>query len=246
MASSSARARRCRRRSAAPAKPWPRYADDPRRPVAVAGDLPDGRAGDPAAVERERRHQVEHEQQHVHRDEEAEPQVERASGRRGALERRGVRRSRPSRAARRSADRRDDDDQRASPAARRPRPGTPGPGERVSLLIFITPPKKKRSMPLTSMPSRRAASAWPSSCSRIEPKKPKRGRDGGPERQLRVAEHVLERLVEPEDEQEQDEEPRDVDADADPEDRISGRDLLSRTSSRNVALRVNGGIALRR
>ena len=46
------------------------------------------------------------------------------------------------------------------------------PGERVSLLIFITPPKKKRSIPLTSIPSRRAATAWPSSCSRIEPKKP--------------------------------------------------------------------------
>ena len=47
------------------------------------------------------------------------------------------------------------------------------PGVEVSRLIFITPPKKKRSMPATSIPSRRAASAWPSSCSRIEPKKPK-------------------------------------------------------------------------
>ena len=47
------------------------------------------------------------------------------------------------------------------------------PGDVVSRFIFITPPKKKRSMPLTSMSSRRAASACPSSCSRIEPKKPK-------------------------------------------------------------------------
>ena len=46
------------------------------------------------------------------------------------------------------------------------------PGERVSLLIFITPPKKNRSMPLTVMPSRRAANACPSSCSTIEPKNP--------------------------------------------------------------------------
>ena len=47
------------------------------------------------------------------------------------------------------------------------------PGDRVSLFIFITPPKKNRSMPLTPMPSRRATTAWPSSCSRIDPKKPK-------------------------------------------------------------------------
>ena len=47
------------------------------------------------------------------------------------------------------------------------------PGDVVSRLIFIMPPKKKRSMPLTSMPSRRAATAWPISCSRIEPKNPR-------------------------------------------------------------------------
>ena len=44
------------------------------------------------------------------------------------------------------------------------------PGVSLSRLIFITPPKKNRSMPPTSMPSRRAASACPSSCSTIEPK----------------------------------------------------------------------------
>ena len=44
------------------------------------------------------------------------------------------------------------------------------PGESVSRLIFITPPNRNRSIPATSMPSRRAASAWPSSCSRIEAK----------------------------------------------------------------------------
>ena len=45
------------------------------------------------------------------------------------------------------------------------------PGESVSRLIFITPPNRKRSIPSTPIPSRRAASACPSSCSRIEPKK---------------------------------------------------------------------------
>ena len=44
------------------------------------------------------------------------------------------------------------------------------PGVSVSRFIFITPPKKKRSMPETSMPARRAATAWPSSCRTIEPK----------------------------------------------------------------------------
>ena len=44
------------------------------------------------------------------------------------------------------------------------------PGVSVSRLIFITPPKKNRSIPATSMPERRAASACPSSCSTIEPK----------------------------------------------------------------------------
>ncbi len=44
------------------------------------------------------------------------------------------------------------------------------PGVSVSWLIFMTPPKKKRSIPATPIPTRRAASAWPSSCSRIEPK----------------------------------------------------------------------------
>ena len=44
------------------------------------------------------------------------------------------------------------------------------PGESVSRLIFITPPNRKSSIPDTSIPSRRAAIACPSSCSRIEPK----------------------------------------------------------------------------
>ncbi len=45
------------------------------------------------------------------------------------------------------------------------------PGVSVSRFIFITPPNRNRSMPSTSIPSRRAASAWPSSCSTIEAKK---------------------------------------------------------------------------
>ena len=44
------------------------------------------------------------------------------------------------------------------------------PGDSVSRFIFITPPNRNSSIPDTSMPSRRAATAWPSSCSRIEPK----------------------------------------------------------------------------
>ena len=37
------------------------------------------------------------------------------------------------------------------------------PGESVSRLIFITPPNRNRSIPSTSIPSRRAARAWPNS-----------------------------------------------------------------------------------
>ena len=50
---------------------------------------------------------------------------------------------------------------RASRAARRRRPGTRRPGESVSRLIFITPPNRNSSIPVTSIPSRRAATAWP-------------------------------------------------------------------------------------
>ena len=66
------------------------------------------------------------------------------------------------------------------------------PGVSVSRLIFITPPKKKRSMPVTSMPERRAASAWPSSCSTIEPKNSDRGGDRGRVARRLVAEDVRE------------------------------------------------------
>ena len=73
--------------------------------------------------------------------------------------------------------------------------------------------------PSTSMPSRRAASAWPELVQQDRAEEQQRGRDGDHE-----AERVVARAGrrtssgEPEDEQEQDEEPRGVDADADPED----------------------------
>src|SRR5690348_10972842 len=44
------------------------------------------------------------------------------------------------------------------------------PGVALSRLMRMKPPKKNSSMPVTSMPTRRAATACPSSCSRIEPK----------------------------------------------------------------------------
>ncbi len=44
------------------------------------------------------------------------------------------------------------------------------PGESVSRLIFAMPPKNHRSIPLISMPRRRATSAWPSSCRTIDTK----------------------------------------------------------------------------
>ena len=44
------------------------------------------------------------------------------------------------------------------------------PGDVVSRAIFATPPNSQRSMPLISMPSRRATSAWPSSCMTSETK----------------------------------------------------------------------------
>ena len=44
------------------------------------------------------------------------------------------------------------------------------PGVSESRSARMKPPKKNRSMPPTPIPSRRAASACPSSCSTIEPK----------------------------------------------------------------------------
>ena len=71
------------------------------------------------------------------------------------------------------------------------------------------------------IPLRRAAKAWPSSCSRIEAKKPRalttassEGRRG----RAALAEHLAVEVREPEDHQEEDEEPRPVDRDPDPAD----------------------------
>ena len=44
------------------------------------------------------------------------------------------------------------------------------PGESLSRLSFAMPPKNHRSIAVVVMPARRAASAWPSSCSTIEAK----------------------------------------------------------------------------
>ena len=44
------------------------------------------------------------------------------------------------------------------------------PADCVSRDIFATPPKNHRSMPLISIPSRRATRAWPSSCRMSETK----------------------------------------------------------------------------
>src|SRR5215217_7166897 len=90
------------------------------------------------------------------------------------------------------------------------------PGVVVSRDIFITPPKKKRSMPLTSMPSRRQG--VPELMQEDRPEEAEHRQHRGDEAERVVVEHVAERPVEPEDEQEQDDEPRGVDADADAED----------------------------
>ena len=45
------------------------------------------------------------------------------------------------------------------------------PGEFESRESLATPPKSQRSIPEVEIPSRRAASAWPSSCSSSEMKK---------------------------------------------------------------------------
>ena len=60
-----------------PAEPDADVGGEARGLVPVAGDLPGGRAGDPAAVERERRHEVEHEQHEVHRDEQRDDDLGR-------------------------------------------------------------------------------------------------------------------------------------------------------------------------
>ena len=137
-----------------------------RRPVPVAGQLPRDRAGDPAAVERERGQHVEHEQRGVGERRERDHHLEQRAG--GGGERRGVREA--------VAEHRDADGGEAGTSAaasrpgRRTRPGTPRRGSRESRSARMKPPKKNRSMPTTPIPSRRAASACPSSCSTIEPK----------------------------------------------------------------------------
>ena len=88
----------------------------------------------------------------------------------------------------------------------------------MSRLIFITPPNRNSSIPVTSIPSRRAATAWPNSCSRIDPKNNTAAATATAKliavgRVERVPEV---RLVEV-DEEEQDDEPGRVDADADAE-----------------------------
>ena len=190
-----------------------------RRAAAVAGHLPGDRAGDPAAVERERRDEVEHEQQRRWpRPVKLSRQLERPDVA-VAVEPRRRPRSRRRRAAPIEASAPTHDDQRASPAGRRRRRGTPRPGCRCRGSSSSRRRRRTGRCRDTSIPSRRATSACPSSCSRIEPKKPNAVSDRHDEALLLVAQLVGERPLEPEDEQEQDEEPRDVDPDADPEDR---------------------------
>ena len=131
--------------------------------------LPDDRARDPPAVERERRDQVEQQQD----------DVDAWRGRRASPERRPTGPS--ARSARRPRS-------RPPPATSTPSRQqtiaissvTSGPGDRdpeldagrvVSRDIFAIPPNSHRSMPAIAIPLRIATTAWPSSCSRIERKK---------------------------------------------------------------------------
>ena len=80
------------------------------------------------------------------------------------------------------------------------------------------PPKNHRSMLLVSIPCRRAASAWPSSCRMIEAKNriAARGRDDVG-RRARPAEDLAEVVLQDVDQEEQDQEPARADPDPDAE-----------------------------
>ena len=163
-----ARGRSSRRRSR-----WPSVAAKRGRAVAVAGALPGDRAGDPPAVERERGDQVEDQHQDVdrrpaRRASPASPETSSAPGRRASRPR--IVRCRPS----------------AIPIAAQTAAitsVTAGPGDgdlelgprRVGVpLIRATPPNSHSVISAIGIPLRLATNAWPSSCSRIEPKKQQR------------------------------------------------------------------------
>ena len=113
----------------------------------------------------------------------------------------------------------DDHDQQRHERARRRRRGTRRPASRCRGSSSSRRRTGRARSADTSIPSRRAAIACPSSCSRIEPKNRTAAshRDGEGDR-VRGGEGFLERVLEKVDEQEQDEEPGRVDPDADPED----------------------------
>ena len=183
-------------------------------PVPVAGDLPGDGARDPPAVERERRDQVEREQQHVDRGQVAEHRgrgARRRSTRTASCAaRRSCSRS-PSPA--RSTDRRSP----ASRAAPPPRPGTPRPARWTRARAS---PRRRTSTgrcPRIGIPFRIATQAWPSSCSRIERKKRSALRTASTNA-FESGGRVLVVVGQVPDDQEEDEEPAEVHPDPDPED----------------------------
>ena len=184
--------------------------------AAVARDLPRGRAGDPAAVERERRDEVEHEQQHVGGDEEAEPQLEPCR-RPGAFEPRGGPEVVGAEQRHRGQPADDDDQQRHQRAGDRDAELlTRGRGVATHLHHAAEEEEVDAADldPLTAGGDRVAELVQ-----QDRAEEPEGGEDGHDEARLLVAELVGERLLQPEDGQEQDQEPRDIDPDADPEDR---------------------------
>ena len=183
--------------------------------IAVAGDPPHDGARDAAAVEGKGGDEVEDEQHEVDRRQRAE-QRERRRGLlvagQAARRRRG--------AALTSALMATKITTRTSVTTG---PATAilnsAPGDVVSRAIFATPPNSQRSMPLISMPSRRATSAWPSSCMTSETKNRNTAVTATTYACVtEPAEHVAEVVRREVDEDEEDDEPARAGPDPDAED----------------------------
>ena len=211
--------------------------------VAVAGQPPGDRARDPAAVEREGGDQVEDQ----HEDVDARParRSSRAGPRSSASGSTRIAAENSSRAGDGEPDRR----------SRRARSSGSPAGPAAAILNSVPASRSPaHARDAAEQPQRDLGDrdpvaerdhAWPSSCSRIEPKKSE-GAEAtasryGLESDCSRAEHVAVEAREPDDDQEEDEEPGVVDPDPDPPEREQGQLAARRHRLRIVGRSAGSG-----
>ena len=182
---------------------------------AVAGGLPDRRAGDPAAVERERGHEVEHEQERVHRHQEGDEQQRRV-GRAVPAEPRRLVEVGPARDRHPGRGAGEDDRQRHERA---------GDGDeellagRVGVPAHLHHAAEEEEVDAGDLdPRAPRGERVPELVQHDRAEEQDRGHHGGRVARRAAAQDLGEVAREDEQEQEQDQEPGGVDADPDPED----------------------------